>query len=331
VWLSGLDVASRDALTLDRDYYELPPIVCYLDRGFGAAIRRARTRLPGGGETPVAIIRVPRERMVGSGIASSLVHEVGHQAAALLDLVNPLRARMQTEGRRAGALRDAWRLWELWVSEMVADFWSVALIGVGSTLGLMGVLSLPRAFVFRAITDDPHPIPWIRVQLSCAVGRAIYPDPQWTRLSDVWSAYYPLGGLTDRQRTIIAGLEQTMPAVVALMLDQRPSRLGGRTLQDVLPVQERTPYHLRRLVHDWEAHRAEWREAAPTLAFAAIGQARGDGGMTPEREGRLVGELLEHWALRTTIDTSEACALGPARRRTHRSPIVHSLAARGVA
>ena len=36
---------------------------------------------------PVAIIRVPRERMVGHGIASSLVHEVGHQGAALLGLV----------------------------------------------------------------------------------------------------------------------------------------------------------------------------------------------------------------------------------------------------
>ncbi len=59
------------------------------------AIRRARTRLPGGGDNPVAIIRLPRERMVGSGIASSLIHEVGHQGAALLDLVNSLRPLLQ--------------------------------------------------------------------------------------------------------------------------------------------------------------------------------------------------------------------------------------------
>ena len=69
-------------------------MVCYLARGPGAAIRRARTRLPGGGDNPVAIIRMPRERMIGSGIASSLVHEVGHQGAALLDLVPSLRARL---------------------------------------------------------------------------------------------------------------------------------------------------------------------------------------------------------------------------------------------
>jgi hypothetical protein len=331
VWLSGLDVVARDALTLDRDYYDVPPVVCYLDRGVGAAIRRARTRLPSGGETPVAIVRIPRERMVGSGIASSLVHEVGHQAAALLDLVNPLRLRMQQEARRAReAVRDAWRLWELWVSEMVADLWSVAMIGIGSTLGLMGVLTLPRAFVFRAITDDPHPFPWIRVQLSCALGHAFYGDPQWSRLSRVWSSYYPLGGLTHRRRAIIAQLQETMPAVVALMLDHRPLRLAGPALGEVLPVSERTPDRLRALGRLWEARVAGWRNARPTLAFAVIGQARADGRMTAKREGRLLGDLLAHWALRTTIDTSEACALGPARRRIP-SPAVNSLAALGVA
>ena len=81
VWLSGLDVVAADALALPA-YYESPPVICYLDRDVGAAIRRARTRMPGGGQNPVAIVRIPRERMVGTGIASSLVHEVGHQAAA---------------------------------------------------------------------------------------------------------------------------------------------------------------------------------------------------------------------------------------------------------
>jgi len=50
VWMSGLDVVSADALALPG-YYVAPPVICYLDRGVGAAIRRARTRLPGGGCT----------------------------------------------------------------------------------------------------------------------------------------------------------------------------------------------------------------------------------------------------------------------------------------
>jgi len=174
-WIAGLDVVAADALALPG-YYDPPKAVCYLDRGAGAAIRRARTRLPGGGQSPVAIIRVPRERMIGSGIASSLVHEVGHQAAALLDLVDSLRPELQARQERSGAERVAWQLWERWISEIVADYWAVARVGVASTTGLIAVVSLPRAFVFRVAMDDPHPFPWVRVKLSCALGHALFPD-----------------------------------------------------------------------------------------------------------------------------------------------------------
>ncbi len=107
VWLAGLDVAASDALALPG-CFEAPPVVCYLDRGHGAAIRRARTRLPGGAANPVAIVRVPRERMVGSGVALSLVHEVGHQAAALLDLVHAANDLFEARQRRGGPERLAW-------------------------------------------------------------------------------------------------------------------------------------------------------------------------------------------------------------------------------
>ncbi|MFD0466264.1 hypothetical protein ACFQY9_34730 [Microvirga aerilata] len=157
VFLSGLDVVASDALTLPDKYYTAPPLICYLDRGAGAAIRRARTRLPGGGLNPVGIIRVPRERMVGSGIASSLIHEVGHQAAALLDLTTSLR--MQIQGMQRGRGGRAWKLFDRWIGEIVSDFWSCARLGITATLGLISVVSLPRPFVFRLSPDDPHPAP----------------------------------------------------------------------------------------------------------------------------------------------------------------------------
>ena len=71
VWVAGLDVLAGDALQLDAQLYRVPPVMCFLERGHGAAIRKARTRLPGGDDNPVAIIQVPRERMVGSGIAAN--------------------------------------------------------------------------------------------------------------------------------------------------------------------------------------------------------------------------------------------------------------------
>ena len=89
--------------------------------------------------------------MVGSGIASSLVHEVGHQAAALLDLVNSLRRCSQALQRKGGAEQPAWNIYERTISEVVADFWAVARVGVAATTGLMGVVSLPRAFVSASI------------------------------------------------------------------------------------------------------------------------------------------------------------------------------------
>jgi hypothetical protein len=307
IWLGGLDVAAAEALELPG-YYEAPPVICYLDRGHGAAIRRARTRLPGGGDNPVAIIRVPRERMVGSGIASSLVHEVGHQAAALLDLVNSLRPVLQAMQQKGGAEEVAWRVWERCVSEIIADLWSVAKVGVAATLGLIGVVSLPRAFVFRINLDDPHPFPWIRVKLSCALGRALYPHPQWDRLAEIWEAFYPTEGLDDARRELIQMLEATLPAFTSLLAQHRPRALRGHSLAEALAVQDRAPARLTALCRAWKQSPRTLRQAPPTLAFAVIGQARMDGQISPETESRLVADLLTWWALRGTLDMSELCA-----------------------
>lgn len=67
-----------------------------------------------------------------------------------------------------------------WISEIVADFWSISLIGTGSTLGLVGLVSLPRGFALRPSDDNPHPMPWVRVLLSCAIGDRLYPHPRFS-------------------------------------------------------------------------------------------------------------------------------------------------------
>lgn len=308
MWLSGLDVLSSDALALKGNYYTAPPLICYLDRGIGAAIRRARTRLPGGGLSPVAVIRVPRERMVGSSVASSLIHEVGHQAAALLDLVNSIRPVLQQLQTGDEATRDAWRLWERWISEIVADFWSVARVGVTSTLGLMGVVSLPRVFVFRLNANDPHPMPWIRVKLSCAIGKALFPHPQWDRLARVWEAYYPLDDRNEERRGLIASLLATIPELVSRLAGHRPKALRGSSLAEALDLPLRTPERLNHLFAAWRDEPRQMYEAAPTLVMAVLGQARISGYINPEAESTLIARLLTHWALRATLDTSFACA-----------------------
>ena len=300
-WLGGLDAVAADGLALPG-YYEAPPVMCYLDRGAGAAIRRARTRLPGGeAENPVALIRVPRERMIGSGIASSLVHEVGHQAAALLDLVGSLRPQLQERQQQAGSDALAWQLYERWISEIVADLWAIARVGIASTTGLIAVVSLPRAFVFRVTPDDPHPFPWLRVKLSCALGEALYPDPQWRQLASLWDSFYPTHDLDPARRELIATLERVLPAFVQLLAGHRPGSLRGHTLPEVLRTDERTPAKLRALWRTWQAQPAALSRIRPMLAFAVVGQARADAAITPRRESEILGALLTRWALDDAI------------------------------
>lgn len=307
VWLAGLDVVAADALALPG-YYESPPIICYLDRDIGAAIRRARTRMPGGGENPVAIVRIPRERMVGTSVASSLVHEVGHQAAALLDLVNSLRPELRRRQRGPEPERLSWQIWERWISEIIADFWSVARVGIAATLGLIAVVSLPRAFVFRMNVDDPHPMPWIRVKLSAAMGEALYPHPQWRQLSALWESFYPRTGVARETLDLLEMLLASMPGFVALLINHRPKTLRGRSLIEVLDVAPRQPARLSAMYRAWHANPSDMYRASPSLVFAVMGQARSDGNISPEDESLLLCKLLTFWALRSTVNMSELCA-----------------------
>ena len=216
--------------------------------------------------------------------------------------------------RGAGAARTVWQMWERWISEIVADFWSVARVGIASTLGLIGVVSLPRAFVFRLNVDDPHPIPWIRVKLSAAIGEALYPHPQWRQLSATWETFYPPSGLAQETQALLDALLASMPAFVALLINHRPRSLRGRSLMEVMETGPRQPARLSALYQLWNSQPSEMYRASPTLVFAVIGQARADGKISPEDESTLFCKLLTFWALRATVNMSEICATAPNAR-----------------
>lgn len=300
VWLSGLDVLATDALRMDVAGYEPVPAVCYLARGPGAAIRRARTRLPGGGSNPVAIIRVPRERMVGSGIASSLIHEVGHQGSAQLGLVETLRTEL-AQARTADP-DGVWDTWERWISEIVADCWSVGKLGLTSTVGLLAVVSLPSYFVFRPSGDDPHPTPYLRVLISVTIGNALYPHPQWAAMRRTWKQLYPVADLPADRRAGLRRIEDGIPRFVELLLNHRSPQLDGRRLGDLWPVRERHPARLLNLFQRWAGDVAVMARQPPSLVFAVIGQAKVAGLISPEAESTALSELLTAWAVRSSLD-----------------------------
>lgn len=296
LWLAGLDVVAEDVLSLP--YYEAPPVLCYLDRGPGAAIRRARTRLPGGGSNPVALIQIPRERMIGSGVATSLAHETGHQAAALLRLVESLRAELQVDGD------DPRGLWHRWISEIVADLWAVAKLGPTATVGLVGVLTMPPYFVFRISAQDPHPPPWLRVKLSVAFGSALYPDAQWSELEALWEELYPLDRAPAAERSLLQALASTISQLRDVVLDHRPAPLSPARLGDAIAIADRAPARLRTAIRrpGWQSALARIR---PSLALAMVGQARWSRTISPDRERRAVSKLLATLAIRRAMARTE--------------------------
>ncbi len=281
VWLAGLDELAEDMLAVGVSAAERPPLVCYLDRGRGAAIRRARTHFSDGELNPLALVRLPRERMIGSGIGSSLAHEVGHQGVALLGLLEP--------AQRALSLSAPGSPWSHWVSEILADFWAVACLGVSATVGLLAVVTLPRAFVFRSGESDVHPTPYIRTLLSAGLGARLFPDPQWQRLADTWRELYPPNAAPRDVRYQFAAREAELPAIADALVGLRFPSLG-RTLAEHLRASARSPSRLRALF----VSRAP---ASPLAALAALGQARADGTLAPEAEALRLDELLRIWAL----------------------------------
>lgn len=297
VWLSGLDALAEDGLSAIKQFTKVPSLVVYLDRGHGAAIRRARTRLPGGDENPVAVIQIPRERMVGSGIASSLIHEVGHQVAALLDLVASLRKEI------AGIKNDpvdktAWKYFDRWISEIICDVWASGHLGISATLGLMGVVTLPRYFQFRLDLDDPHPAPYARVLLSCAFGKRLYPHSQWDKLWEMWKEFYPKEGLRNHVAEDINKIERETPAFVDLVLNHSTKEMKGKKLFELFPLSERRPENLKKIYQLWKTKKISFHGMLPTLVFAMLGQAKADLAIDAGVESAVLTRQLKRWAFK---------------------------------
>ncbi len=296
IWLSGLDVLAEDGLQVCKNYFDVPSLMVFLERGHGAAIRRARTRLPGGDENPVAVIQIPRERMVGSGIASSLIHEVGHQAAESLSLTKSLRAAIAEKKREAAPNQAAWQHYERWISEIIADCWAMGHLGISATLGLMGVVTLPKYFQFRLDLDDPHPAPYVRVKLSCAFGSKLFPHPQWQRLWNVWQTFYTTNDLPSHKKQLLNQLQQEENEFVDMVLHHQTPALKGKTVADIFPYRQRQPSMLQQLFEQWKRKPQLIEQAPPTLVFAVTGQAKHDLVISANEESKLLTDRLLNWA-----------------------------------
>jgi len=109
-------------------------------------------------------------------------------------------------------------------------------------------------------------------------------------------------------------LERTIPELVEALLNHRPRGLRGSSLVEALQIQDRQPARLQEMLQGWRMSPRQMYETAPTLVFAAIGQGRADGSISPEEESTIVGKLLTHWALTSTLQAAASYAGPPVRR-----------------
>lgn len=298
VWLAGLDFLARDALFIKHLKFKEPAVICYLERGHGAAIRRIKTPLSGGRLSPVSIIRVPRERMIGLGIAGSLLHEIGHQGAANLNLVKYIKMKIDQKIKSEETAKNEWLLFQQWISEIIADFWAVSFLGVGSTIGLFGLMSIPEYFIFRRGSSDPHPYPWIRVLMGIQFGKFMFPDSQWDLLTSRWKKLYPLERQSKSVQKKYGAILAMVPNFVSFLMHMRLENHQGLKLIDLFPISERQPRVLRSTFDEWKLNWNLALKAKPSFAFAVLGQAQFDNKISPNEENKVIKRLLKHWALK---------------------------------
>ena len=248
----------------------------------------------------------PRERMVGHGIASSLVHEVGHQGAAMLELVDSLRRRpgpaapaLRRSARRSGGRSTSGSPrssrtcgpWRPSASRRPWACWPWSACRGSSCSGRPG--------------DDPHPMPVHpgAAELRASVS-ALYPHPQWAHMASHLEGALPRRPLpADRQQEFALFEAEIRPS------SGRSSRTGRRPSAAAACASPSRPgasagaaaRAAPRLGRGPRRHGAA--AAEPGLRRRRPGRAAGR--ITPEAESDLIGALLRAWALRSSLAITE--------------------------
>ena len=238
----------------------------------------ARTRLPGGGDNPVAIIKVPGSGWWEAGSRPHWFTKRGIRRRRCFHWWNHCARCCARWRSRTPAEADAWQLWERWISEIVADVWSVGRVGIASTLGLMGVVSLPRAFVFRVNPERSAPDAVDQGETERGSRTSVLSAGGLEAVgASFGKSYYPLNGATAKQRDDLLHAAGTDDSEVGERA--RPpstAALRGRSVLQALDTDELRPSRLRALLTALEASvRNTCTGPGPIVVFAAIGQGTG--------------------------------------------------------
>ena len=248
---------------------QVPSALVFLEKGPGAAILRGGLILNDGlTPNPVAAIRITRHNLLR---ATALIHEAGHQVAAMLGWVPELAARI----RALPFADEARSAWASWASEIAADAFALAHTGFASLLALRDVVDGDHAAAFQFIPGDPHPIPYLRVELSAAVLRRAYGAGPWDETIAEWRRAHPLHAAPHDVAALARASAPLLPGVADAMLWSRYPAFGGRALSEVIDPERVSPRALAELQRaiGGALHRSPywlWNEAIRVLALTGL-------------------------------------------------------------
>src|SRR5690606_39206725 len=138
----------------------------------------------------------------------------------------------------------------------------------------------------------PHPPPYIRVKLSCAFGKALFPGKHWDRLWQTWMQFYPKDELPESRLRTLADLESIENDFIQLVLEHHSPQLNGTAFRKILPTADRQPAQLQKLYKLWQSNSATLDESPPTLVFAVFSQAKYDLTIDANKENSLLSQIL---------------------------------------
>jgi hypothetical protein len=216
---------------------------------------------------PVAMVRVPRERVIHPFLGASLLHEIGHQVIVDTDIYQLVLKNLQEISPSP--------IWLIWLNEILADAWALSHLGVVGNRGTIHVMTRKPAQVFRLNESDPHPCGYLRVLIGIHLNGVLYPNSQWNQLANEWKGVYNLKKATSRQQRFILQREKEIPQVIhkILMTD-----LGnGRRLKSILAQPLLQVNKLREIYQKVKINGLECPCSHFFQKYAVMGQAMHDG------------------------------------------------------
>ena len=280
-------------MLLDQLGKPTPSALSYFEKGIGAAVLRANLRLwDGTGVNPVAAIKITHHNLQCN---TALIHEAGHQAAAVVGWNEELSSKLATG--LTGVPVGVSGIWAGWASEIGADAFAFAHTGYAAVAALHDVLAAEDAVVFRHTPRDPHPISYIRVLLGVEMCRQFYGAGPWDDLAQAWVQLYSLEKAPGATQTLLEFSVPLLPSIVRITLREPMRAFDGRPLAALINPERVKPETLLAMEQQlgaalYTSMHWIWEEALRLLALTGLRIAT-----TPDKKVDAFAQP-EEWLLR---------------------------------